>query len=79
MAGSDPHPAQFEKLEPASARAGILTYVLWAISLKGDADNWASWSSTPEEQVDVTEQLQAFALIVTPSLYFASNPRPSRL
>jgi outer membrane protein OmpA-like peptidoglycan-associated protein len=65
--------AQFDRLEPAS-RFGpeFLTYVLWAISPEGRADNLGELLlSGQKSKVDVTEQLQAFALIVTAEPYFA--------
>jgi outer membrane protein OmpA-like peptidoglycan-associated protein len=67
--------AKFEKLEPA-ARFGpeFLTYVLWAISPEGRADNLGEVSlegSGSKSKLDVTAQLQAFALIVTAEPYFA--------
>jgi len=65
--------AQFEKLEPA-ARFGpeFLTYVLWAISPEGRADNLGEvLMEGSKSKLDVTAQLQAFALIVTAEPYFA--------
>ena len=65
--------AQFEKLEPASRfGSGFLTYVLWAISPEGRADNLGELILDGQKsKVDVTEQMQAFALIVTAEPYFA--------
>ncbi len=65
--------AQFEKLEPAS-RFGpeFLTYVLWAVSPEGRADNLGEVQREgTKSKLDVTAQLQAFALIVTAEPYFA--------
>ena len=65
--------AQFEKLEPAS-RFGpeFLTYVLWAISPEGRAINLGEVQLQGQKsKLDVTTQLQAFALIVTAEPYFA--------
>jgi outer membrane protein OmpA-like peptidoglycan-associated protein len=72
--------AQFEKLEPA-ARFGseFLTYVLWAISPEGRADNLGEvLIERSKSKLDVTAQLQAFALIVTAEPYFAVT-RPSEV
>ena len=65
--------AQFEKLQPAS-RFGpeFLTYVLWAVSPEGRADNLGEVQlEGTKSKLDVTAQLQAFALIVTAEPYFA--------
>jgi outer membrane protein OmpA-like peptidoglycan-associated protein len=65
--------AQFEKLEPAS-RFGpeFLTYVLWAISPEGRANNLGEVQLQGQKsKLDVTAQFQAFALIVTAEPYFA--------
>ena len=69
--------AKFEKLEPA-ARFGpeFLTYVLWAVSPEGRADNLGEIAvegagSSSKAKLDCTAQLQAFALIVTAEPYFA--------
>jgi outer membrane protein OmpA-like peptidoglycan-associated protein len=65
--------AQFEKLEHAS-RFGpeFLTYVLWAVSSEGRADNLGEiFVEGSKSKLDVTTQLQAFALIVTAEPYFA--------
>ncbi len=72
--------AQFEKLEPASRfGSGFLTYVLWAISPEGRADNLGELILDGQKsKVDVTEQLQAFALIVTAEPYFAVS-QPSEV
>jgi outer membrane protein OmpA-like peptidoglycan-associated protein len=65
--------AQFEKLEPAT-RFGpeFLTYVLWSVSPEGRADNLGEVVvEGSKSKLDVTAQLQAFALIVTAEPYFA--------
>jgi outer membrane protein OmpA-like peptidoglycan-associated protein len=65
--------AQFDKLEPAT-RFGLefLTYVLWAVSPEGRADNLGEvLINGSKSKLDVTAQLQAFALIVTAEPYFA--------
>jgi outer membrane protein OmpA-like peptidoglycan-associated protein len=65
--------AQFDKLEPAT-RFGpeFLTYVLWAVSPEGRADNLGEvLMNGTKSKLDVTAQLQAFALIVTAEPYFA--------
>ncbi len=65
--------AQFDKLEPPT-RFGpeFLTYVLWAISPEGRADNLGEVQlEGHKSKLDVTAQLQAFALIVTAEPYFA--------
>lgn len=65
--------AQFEKLESAT-RFGpeFLTYVLWAVSPEGRADNLGEvLLDGSKSKLDVTAQLQAFALIVTAEPYFA--------
>ena len=72
--------AQFEKLDPAS-RFGpaFLTYVLWAISPEGRADNLGELLLDGQKsKMDVTEQMQAFALIVTAEPYFAVS-QPSEV
>jgi outer membrane protein OmpA-like peptidoglycan-associated protein len=66
--------AQFEKLDSAT-RFGpeFLTYVLWAVSPEGRADNLGEIQveGSSKSKLDVTAQLQAFALIVTAEPYFA--------
>jgi outer membrane protein OmpA-like peptidoglycan-associated protein len=65
--------AQFDKLEPAT-RFGpeFLTYVLWAVSPEGRADNLGEvLLAGAKSKLEVTAQLQAFALIVTAEPYFA--------
>jgi len=65
--------ARFEKLEPATRFGpGYLTYVLWAVSPEGRADNLGEvLLEGSKGKLDVTSQLQAFALIVTAEPYFA--------
>ncbi len=72
--------AQFDKLEPASRfGSGFLTYVLWAISPEGRADNLGELVLDGQKsKMDVTEQMQAFALIVTAEPYFAVS-QPSEV
>jgi len=72
--------AQFEKLEPASRfGAGFLTYVLWAISPEGRADNLGELTLEGQKsKMDVTEPMQAFALIVTAEPYFSVS-QPSEV
>jgi outer membrane protein OmpA-like peptidoglycan-associated protein len=70
--------AKFDRLEPAT-RFGpqFLTYVLWAISPEGQADNLGEvLLNRSKSKLDVTARLQAFALIVTAEPYFAVT-RPS--
>lgn len=65
--------AKFEKLEPAQ-RFGpqFMTYVLWAISPEGRADNMGEiLLSGGKGKLETTAQLQAFAMIVTAEPYFA--------
>ena len=65
--------AKFDKLQPAT-RFGpeYLTYVLWAVSPEGRADNLGEiLLQGSKGKLDVTSQLQAFALIVTAEPYFA--------
>ena len=63
---------------PARLRPQYLTYVLWAITPEGRADNLGE--IVPDQygrsSVDVTTDLQAFGLIVTAEPYF-SVTRPS--
>jgi len=76
QAGERSHPGAVRKTRACvPLRAGILTYVLWAISPEGRADNLGELVLDGQKsKVDVTEQLQAFALIVTAEPYFASIP-----
>jgi outer membrane protein OmpA-like peptidoglycan-associated protein len=72
--------AQFEKLEPAARfGSGFLTYVLWAVSPEGRADNLGELMLEGQKsKMDVTEPMQAFALIVTAEPYFAVS-QPSEV
>ncbi len=72
--------AQFDKLEPATRFGpGFLTYVMWAISPEGRADNLGELILNGQKcRMDVTEQMQAFALIVTAEPYFAVS-QPSEV
>ncbi len=72
--------AQFEKLEPASRFGGeFLTYVLWAISPEGRADNLGELILDGQKsKMDVTEPMQAFAMIVTAEPYFSVS-QPSEV
>ncbi|MGA2085128.1 MAG: OmpA family protein [Terracidiphilus sp.] len=72
--------AQFEKLEPASRfGSGFLTYVLWAISPEGRADNLGELMINGQKsKMDVTEPMQAFAMIVTAEPYFSVS-QPSEV
>jgi outer membrane protein OmpA-like peptidoglycan-associated protein len=72
--------AKFEKLEPASRfGSGFLTYVLWAISPEGRADNLGELMLDGQKsKMDVTEPMQAFALIVTAEPYFSVS-QPSEV
>lgn len=65
--------AKFEKLESAQKfGAQFLTYVLWAISPEGRADNMGEIVlSGGKGKLESTAQLQAFAMIVTAEPYFA--------
>jgi outer membrane protein OmpA-like peptidoglycan-associated protein len=65
--------AQFEKLDSANHFGPeFLTYVLWAVSPEGRADNLGELQiENSKSKLDVTAQLQAFALIVTAEPYFA--------
>lgn len=72
--------AKFDKLQPAT-RFGpeYLTYVLWAVSPEGRADNLGEvLLEGSKGKLDVTSQLQAFALIVTAEPYFAVT-QPSQV
>ena len=72
--------AKFEGLVPATKfGAQYLTYVLWAISPEGRATNLGEiLTQAGKGKLDVTTQLQAFALIVTAEPYFAVM-QPSEL
>jgi outer membrane protein OmpA-like peptidoglycan-associated protein len=65
--------ARFDELEPP-ARFGpeYLTYVLWAITPEGRAENLGEIQiDDDDDTLEVTTQLQAFGLIVTAEPYFA--------
>jgi outer membrane protein OmpA-like peptidoglycan-associated protein len=65
--------AHFDDLEPAG-RFGreYMTYVLWAITPEGRATNLGELQLNGDDgRLEVTTELQAFALIVTAEPYFA--------
>jgi hypothetical protein len=72
--GSTEVRAEFEKL-PAPTRFGrqYLTYVLWAITPEGRATNMGEilTGHDDEGKLNVTADLQAFAMIVTAEPYYA--------
>ncbi|HEX5424750.1 MAG TPA: OmpA family protein [Candidatus Acidoferrales bacterium] len=72
--------AKFDKLQPATRFGSeYLTYVLWAVSPEGRADNLGEiLLDGSKSKLDVTSQLQAFALIVTAEPYFAVT-QPSQV
>jgi len=72
--------AKFDKLQPATRfGAEYLTYVLWAVSPEGRADNLGEiLLDGSKSKLDITSQLQAFALIVTAEPYFAVT-QPSQV
>lgn len=72
--------AKFDKLQPATRFGSeYLTYVLWAVSPEGRADNLGEiLLDGSKGKLDVTSQLQAFALIVTAEPYFAVT-QPSQV
>jgi outer membrane protein OmpA-like peptidoglycan-associated protein len=66
--------AEFSGLErPTSFGSEYLTYVLWAISPEGKSDNVGEVlvGDNHRSKLEVTTDLQAFALIVTAEPYFA--------
>lgn len=66
--------AEFSKLEsPTSFGNEYLTYVLWAISPEGHAENLGEVlvGSNDRSKLTATTNLQAFALIVTAEPYYA--------
>jgi len=65
--------AEFSKLEPATKfGAEYLTYVLWAITPEGKANNLGEiLLSGDSTRITVTTSLQTFGLIVTAEPYFA--------
>ena len=65
--------AHFDKMQPAT-RFGpeYLTYVLWAITPEGRAKNLGEVQFKGDDtRIEVTTELQAFALVVTAEPYFA--------
>ncbi|MEX2301542.1 MAG: hypothetical protein WD733_11430 [Bryobacterales bacterium] len=72
--GSTEVKAKFKKL-PAPTRFGreYLTYVLWAITPEGRATNLGEiqTDNDDESKLNVTSDLQAFAMIVTAEPYFS--------
>jgi len=65
--------AHFDKMQPAT-RFGpeYLTYVLWAITPEGRAKNLGEVQIKGDDtRIEVTTELQAFALVVTAEPYFA--------
>ena len=62
----------FDRIDPPT-RFGpeYLTYVMWAITPEGRAENLGETQITDERKVRVTTELQAFGLIVTAEPYFA--------
>lgn len=65
--------AQFEKLQPANQFGPeYLTYVLWAITPEGRANNLGELIlEGTKGKLEATAELQAFALVVTAEPYFA--------
>src|ERR1700675_233788 len=66
--------AHFKNIEPASKFGQeYLTYVLWAISPEGRPKNLGEivLNGSVDSKLDVTTDLQAFALIVTAEPYFS--------
>jgi outer membrane protein OmpA-like peptidoglycan-associated protein len=65
--------AKFEALQPATAYgAEYLTYVLWAITPEGRTTNLGEvLLNGTRSKLDVTTELQSFALIMTAEPYFA--------
>ncbi len=71
--------ARFERVTaPTAFGSSYLTYVLWAISPDGHAQNLGELvlDASNKGKLDVTTHLQSFALIVTAEPYFAVT-RPS--
>jgi outer membrane protein OmpA-like peptidoglycan-associated protein len=69
--------AEFEKLDPpGNLGPEFLTYVLWAITPEGRANNLGELVlNGNKSKANVTTRLQSFGLIVTAEPYFAvSNP-----
>ena len=65
--------AKFKNVPPASTFGGeFLTYVLWGISTEGRATNLGELIlKRGKGEVEATEQLQTFGLVVTAEPYFA--------
>ncbi len=65
--------AEFEHIEPASNfGSAYLTYVLWAISPEGNPNNLGELLlDGGKSKLEVTTNLQTFAMIVTAEPYFA--------
>jgi outer membrane protein OmpA-like peptidoglycan-associated protein len=66
--------AELTHLQPASSFGGqYLTYVLWAITPEGRAQNLGEIlpGDNGKQKIDVTTDLQAFGLIVTAEPYYA--------
>jgi hypothetical protein len=63
---------EFDRLDPPT-RFGpeYLTYVIWAVTPEGRADNLGELQISDERHVRVTTDLQAFGVIVTAEPYFA--------
>jgi outer membrane protein OmpA-like peptidoglycan-associated protein len=79
--GSTAISAEFEELgKPSSFGNEYLTYVLWAISPEGRSVNLGEVlvGNNHRSRLDVTTDLQAFALIVTAEPYYAVR-RPSNV
>jgi outer membrane protein OmpA-like peptidoglycan-associated protein len=73
--------AEFQGLEKSSSFGGeYLTYVLWAISPEGRAVNLGEVlvGDNHRSKLDVTTDLQAFAMVVTAEPYYAVR-RPSNV
>src|SRR5262249_4170298 len=58
-------------VNPQSLGAYYTTYVLWAISPEGQADNLAEMPFKADVDIDVTTPLQTFGLIITAEPYSA--------
>jgi outer membrane protein OmpA-like peptidoglycan-associated protein len=71
---------EFDNLQPATMNgAEYLTYVLWAITPEGRTANLGEvLLNGSKSKLDVTTELQVFALVVTAEPYFAVT-RPSDL
>src|SRR5581483_7228462 len=71
---------EFDELQPATKQGPeYLTYVLWAVTPEGRTSNLGELLlNGTKAKVDVTTELQVFALVVTAEPYFAVA-RPSDL